>query len=157
MLAALKELQQQNERAEKKRGLYVALTRARDHLIMSGTVPENLDLSMDLAKTRIEWIFPALGITGDAIEAGGMMLASEDGESRVRLTIISDPASLPAEIDQEIPELFLVSDECTGMKGTWNPQVFEEGPGPMRVYSVTELEKEKSPGVASARKQSTSR
>ena len=126
--------------------LYVALTRARDHLMMSGTAPENRELSINLANSRIEWIFSALGITGDAIEAGGMMLSSEDGASQVRLTITSDPASIPAETGQEVPELIMIPDECAGMHGTWTPQEFKK-PEPARVWSVTELEKEKSSGV----------
>ena len=156
VLAALREMQRQKERAEKKRVLYVALTRARDHLIMSGTAPENPELSIDLARSRIEWIFPALGITGDAIEAGGMMLTSEDGASQVRLTITSDPASIPAETGQEVPELIIVPEECAGMIGIWTPQEFEKSET-VRVWSVTELEKKKSTGFRSAKKSSTTR
>ena len=94
----LREQQRQKERAEKKRLLYVALTRARDHLFMSGTAPEDPGLSINLATSRIEWIFSALGITGDAIAAGGMVLSTIDGA--VRLTITSDPAAIPAETGQ---------------------------------------------------------
>ncbi len=39
VLLTLREQQRQKERAEKKRLLYVALTRARDHLFMSGIAP----------------------------------------------------------------------------------------------------------------------
>ena len=93
VLVALREMQRQKERAEKKRLLYVALTRARDHLIMSGTAPANPELSVPLATSRIEWIFLALGITGDAIAAGGMDLSADD--EVVRLTITSDPHGHP--------------------------------------------------------------
>jgi ATP-dependent helicase/nuclease subunit A len=156
VLAALREMQRQKERAEKKRLLYVALTRARDHLIMSGTAPENPELSINLATSRIEWIFSALGITGDDIDAGEKILASEDGSSRVRLAIPSDPASIPAEENKEIRELILVPDECAGMNGTWTPMEFEKSE-PERIWTVSELEEEQSSRKSAARKQSTSR
>ena len=41
VLVMLRELQRQKERTERKRLLYVALIRARDHLFMSGTAPED--------------------------------------------------------------------------------------------------------------------
>ncbi|MDO8871784.1 MAG: 3'-5' exonuclease [Methanoregula sp.] len=92
VLVMLRELQRQKERAEKKRLLYVALTRARDHLFMSGTAPEDSLLSFDLGRSRIEWVFTALSVTGDAIAAGGLVLPSG-----LRLSIVSDPLAIPAE------------------------------------------------------------
>ena len=103
VLLTLREQQRQKERAERKRLLYVALTRARDHLFMCGTAPEDAGLSYDLARSRIEWIAQALGVTGDAIVAGG--LALPDG---LRLAIVSDPASIPAEAGREEPALIVV-------------------------------------------------
>ncbi|MDD1705921.1 MAG: PD-(D/E)XK nuclease family protein, partial [Methanoregulaceae archaeon] len=128
--------------AEKKRLLYVALTRARDHLIMSGSPPANPDLSIPLATSRIEWLFSALGITGDAIAAGGMDLVS--GDLTVHLTITSDPAAIPAEAAKTSPELFLVPEACAGMSGTWSPREFDKGPEGIRIISVTELEDEQA-------------
>jgi ATP-dependent helicase/nuclease subunit A len=148
VLAALREMQRQKERAEKKRVLYVALTRARDHLIMSGTNPENPELSINLATSRIEWLLSALGITGDAIAAGGMELPSHDRS--VHLSITNDPAAIPAVTGKATPELIVVPEECAGMKGTWVRPTFDKDPEPVRVYTVTELEEEekaKSPAV----------
>ena len=62
VLLTLREQQRQKERAEKKRLLYVALTRARDHLFMSGTAPEDSGLSFDLGRSRIEWVFTAFSV-----------------------------------------------------------------------------------------------
>jgi ATP-dependent helicase/nuclease subunit A len=140
VLAALREMQRQKERAEKKRVLYVALTRARDHLIMSGTNPGNPELSINLATSRIEWLFSALGITGDAIAAGGMDLRSHDRS--VHLGITSDPAAIPAVTGKVTPGLIVVPEECSGMKGTWVQPEFDEGPERTRVYTVSELEEE---------------
>lgn len=139
VLVALREMQRQKERAEKKRVLYVALTRARDHLIMSGTAPANPELSTDLASSRIEWIFSALGITGDAVTAGGMVLSSDD--CSVRLSIVSDPESIPAERGKVKPELIIIPEECAGKNGTWSPERFEKCPEQIHVYTVSELEK----------------
>ncbi len=149
VLAALREMQRQKERAERKRLLYVALTRARDHLIMSGTNPGNPELSINLATSRIEWLFSALGITGDAIAAGGMELCSHDRS--VHLCITSDPTAIPAEKGKATPELIMVPEECAGMKGTWVRPKFDEGSERIRVYTVTELEEEekaKSPAAS---------
>ncbi|MDO8871908.1 MAG: 3'-5' exonuclease, partial [Methanoregula sp.] len=76
VMVMLRELQRQKERAERKRLLYVALTRARDHLFMSGTAPEDSLLSFDLGRSRIVWLFSALSLTGDAIAAWGMVFPS---------------------------------------------------------------------------------
>ncbi|NYT21057.1 MAG: UvrD-helicase domain-containing protein, partial [Methanomicrobiales archaeon] len=144
MLAALREMQRQKERAERKRLLYVALTRARDHLIMSGTAPENPEMSVNLARSRIEWIFPALNITGDAIAAGGLDLSSDHGP--IRLAITSDPAAIPAEADRERPELIPVPEACAGMNGIWSRPVFERIPGPIRTCPVSGFDKGVLPG-----------
>lgn len=147
VLVALREMQRQKERAEKKRLLYVALTRARDHLVMSGTAPENPELSIPLATSRIEWIFSALGITGDKIAAGGMDLSADD--EVVRLKITGDPMAIPAETGQVRPELISVPEDCVGKSGTWSPMVFTQGPERIRIVSVTDLEKEASPHITS--------
>jgi len=147
MLLALREMRRQKERAEKKRLLYVALTRARDHLIMSGSAPANPALSIPLATSRIEWLFSALIITDDAIAAGGMDLVS--GNISVHLAITSDPAAIPAEAAETIPELLVVPEECAGRSGTWSPKEFDKGPGRIEIMSVTELENKGSAHVPS--------
>lgn len=139
VLAALREMQRQKERAERKRLLYVALTRARDHLIMSGTAPANPELSISLARSRIEWIFSALGITGDTLGAGGVMLSS--GDTSVRLTITRDPETILAEACRERPELIKVPEECAGMRGTWSRPELAASPDRIRTWSVSEIEK----------------
>nr|WP_321353130.1 UvrD-helicase domain-containing protein [uncultured Methanoregula sp.] len=137
VLLTLREQQRQKERAERKRLLYVALTRARDHLIMSGTMPESPGFSYELARSRIEWIFTALGVTGDAIASGGLVLP--DG---LRLSIVSDPQTIPAETGRVEPELIVVPEECAGMSGTWTPQHYDPGPKRVKLESVSDLERE---------------
>jgi ATP-dependent helicase/nuclease subunit A len=142
VLLTLREQQRQKERAERKRLLYVALTRARDHLFMSGTAPEDAGLSYDLARSRIEWIVLALGVTGDAIAAGG--LALPDG---IRLAIVSDPAAIPAATGRVEPSLLVVPEECAGKAGTRAEPVYDAGPARVKVVSVSELEKAGGPGT----------
>jgi ATP-dependent helicase/nuclease subunit A len=143
VLLTLREQQRQKERAEKKRLLYVALTRARDHLFMSGTTPEDAVLSFDLGRSRIELVFTALSVTGDAIAAGGLLLP--DGTGSIRLTIVSDPSAIPAETGRVEPSLIVVPEECAGMAGTWTAPVYSAGPERVKVVSVSELEKVKGP------------
>jgi len=140
VLLTLREQQRQKERAEKKRLLYVALTRARDHLFMSGTTPEDAVLSFDLGRSRIELVFTALSVTGDAIAAGGLLLP--DGTGSIRLTIVS---AIPAETGRVEPSLIVVPEECAGMAGTWTAPVYSAGPERVKVVSVSELEKVKGP------------
>jgi ATP-dependent helicase/nuclease subunit A len=142
VLLALREQQRQKERAEKKRLLYVALTRARDHLIMSGTPSDDPSLSFELAQSRIEWIFTALGITGDAVAAGGMELLLPDGTGSVRLAIVSEPLSIPAESGRVRPSLIVVPEEFAGKAGTWAPRGYVTGPGRVKPISVSDLEEE---------------
>jgi ATP-dependent helicase/nuclease subunit A len=142
VLLTLREQQRQKERAEKKRLLYVALTRARDHLFMSGTAPEEAGLSYDLARSRIEWIFTALGVTGDAVAAGGLTLELPDGTGSLRLSIVSDPLSIPAETGRIEPSLIIVPGECAGKAGTWTVPRYSAGPTRLKVKSVSEIEEE---------------
>jgi ATP-dependent helicase/nuclease subunit A len=121
ILLMLRELQKQKERAEKKRLLYVALTRARDHLIMSGGAPEEVGLSFDLCRNRMEWVFGALGLTGDAVATGGFELPEES----LRVGIVSDPEVLVAETGRVEASMVVVPEECTGKSGTWTARVYD--------------------------------
>jgi ATP-dependent helicase/nuclease subunit A len=141
VLLTLREQQRQKERAEKKRLLYVALTRARDHLFMSGIAPEDAGLSFDLGRSRIEWVFTALSVTGDAIAAGGLVLP--DGTGSIRLTIVSDPSLIPAETGRVEPSLIVVPEECEGKAGTWIAHEYTRGAEREKIYTVSELEKER--------------
>ena len=146
VLLTLREQQRQKERAERKRLLYVALTRARDHLFMCGTAPEDAGLSYDLARSRIEWIFTALGVTGDAILAG--CLALPDG---LRLAIVSDPVAIPAETGRVEPSLLVVPEECAGKAGTRAEPVYVTGPARVKAASVSDIETGKTGTGAPAR------
>jgi ATP-dependent helicase/nuclease subunit A len=120
------------QRAERKRLLYVALTRARDHLILSGTLPEEVQPS-EFAKTRIEWVWNGLGVTPEDLAAG----VCDAGEVLVRL--ISDPLAIPAEYGEVKRERVEVPAVCSGGTGTFVqpvPLVPDEGRG----IPISELE-----------------
>ncbi len=134
VLTALRMMQGQKERAERKRLLYVALTRARDHLIMSGTMPEDVQ-PPEFARTRIEWIWSALGIGGDAIRAGEVML-----DGWLKLGIVSDPLSIPAEMVEVKHSLIEVPSECAGCVGTWKRPEYSPEQEVLRPVTVSELE-----------------
>ncbi|KAF1078535.1 exodeoxyribonuclease V subunit beta [Methanogenium sp. MK-MG] len=79
----------QKEAAEARRLFYVAVTRARDHILFTGTLPnmELVALGPDAGKTRMHRTFAALGITPDAVEAGGVSCTTPNGrEWRITIT-----------------------------------------------------------------------
>ncbi|HNI42552.1 MAG TPA: PD-(D/E)XK nuclease family protein, partial [Methanoregulaceae archaeon] len=102
-----------------------------------------------------EWLFSALGITDDAIAAGGMDLVN--GDDSIHLTITTDPAAIPAEAAKSTPELLVVPEECAGKGGTWSPKEFDKGTEGVEIISVTELEREHSSHSPSACKTVQSR
>ena len=144
VLTALREVRREKERAEKKRLLYVALTRARDHLFMSGTMPEDPQVPLSFAKTRIEWVCTSLRITDDAIKEGGIMLEPGNKIAPFRMAIVTDPLAIPAEMAGAEPEPLVVPAECAGKTGNRVRAVYEPETKPAREISVSELERERT-------------
>jgi ATP-dependent helicase/nuclease subunit A len=62
MFTALRLLYEEMELAEEKRLLYVGMTRARDHLILSGTRPEDKKYSVADGKSKLDWLCTAFKI-----------------------------------------------------------------------------------------------
>ncbi|MDO8873960.1 MAG: PD-(D/E)XK nuclease family protein [Methanoregula sp.] len=93
-------------------------------------------MSVHLGRSRIEWLFTALSVTGDAIAAGGLVLSSG-----LWLSIVSDPLAIPAETGRVSPSLLVVPGECAGKSGTWSGPQYSPGPERVKVKSVSELEK----------------
>jgi ATP-dependent helicase/nuclease subunit A len=108
----LKSRQEEKLLAEKKRLMYVALTRAADHLIMSGEIGDELpDGSKD---TRLDWIWRELGITGNAIETGEIHLVSPDG---INLSMrIAKPGQRLIQEERSLPP-FTIPDELRDEPG----------------------------------------
>lgn len=144
VLTLLREQKREKERAEKKRLLYVALTRARDHLVMSGTMPETFGVPQHFARNRIDWVCTALGITDENVKFGGVVLDPGSGIAPFRMAIISDPLAIPAEAEAEKPELIVVPPECAGKTGTRVRPVIVPEPDPDREMTVSAYEEMKA-------------
>ncbi len=98
--------------AEKKRLLYVALTRAADHLIMSGTTAT--PLPDGAGSSRFDWILPALGIRDHTIRTGQVIIPGENGPSQEIAIICPEPDA--AAVSQKIPPL-VVDPSLAGVTG----------------------------------------
>ena len=81
--------------AEEKRLFYVAATRARDHLILSGRLRMPLeDLPPpDRAKDRLSWVCAGLGLTPEDLEKGEKVL--DLGGHTTRIVIRTDRSQIP--------------------------------------------------------------
>jgi len=77
------------ESAERKRLLYVSLTRAKDHLIMCGHAPDERELSKEL---WINWVIETTNLSPDDVTNGFKCL-----EPDLEMRIIADPLALDAE------------------------------------------------------------
>ena len=121
--------------AEKRRLLYVALTRAADHLIMSGEIGDQLPDGTH--QTRLDWIMPTLGITGNTIEAGMINYQTEEGPGFVRILTPTPP---DREYESEKPPLVIPADlkECHGrfVRTSLSRSIIQEVP-----FLVTDIAK----------------
>ena len=104
-------------KSERKRLFYVATTRAKDHLIICGSRPEEFPLPIEEGKTWLDWTGACLDLFQDKIDEGLIKIEWPDGSSKsVSIRIIQDPASIQAEIKEkiryliEVPENFKQSD-----------------------------------------------
>lgn len=102
----------QKEAAETRRLFYVAVTRARDHLLLSGTLPDMdlVALGPDAGKSRLHRTFAALGVTPANVAAGGTTCTTPDGRefwvaiTTAETTPLADPAPpRPVTITAPLP------------------------------------------------------
>lgn len=92
----LREEMNEKQLAEKRRLLYVALTRSADHLVMSGTIKESgKDLPDGSGQTRLDWILPVLGITKDTLECKTIMVKTNDRDE------VGVHISIPVHVERE--------------------------------------------------------
>lgn len=87
LLRFLRNELQQKYRAEEGRLLYVALTRAKDHLIMVGRscgpkAPENLESG----KSWMDWLWTSMTLSNEAVERGLVQLSHEGKTVDILLT-----------------------------------------------------------------------
>src|SRR5690606_25059423 len=93
ILQILKAEYRQKEEAERKRLFYVAVTRARDHLILCGEAPAAVPETLASGKTRMAWLAHCLGLSLEAYARGEAVLEA------LRIPLILDPAAIPAEAE----------------------------------------------------------
>lgn len=116
--------------AERLRLFYVAATRARDHLVLSGVRPEELGTPLPSSPTRMDWLCSAVGLSEEEVEAGG---------TEVGGVILTITAALP-EIEAKAPlpaGPIVLPSEPLPSGGHARIVVAEEE----RPYSVSEIER----------------
>jgi ATP-dependent exoDNAse (exonuclease V) beta subunit len=112
---AVKEARQEAERAERLRLYYVAMTRAKERLIVSGSV--DLGSERD-APTPIAWVLDRLGAYEELAEAGDAPVELVRGDARllVRLDRYGpEPAVEPETEEQGQLALFAALDEVAAL------------------------------------------
>ncbi|WAI02542.1 UvrD-helicase domain-containing protein [Methanogenium organophilum] len=104
----------EKEAAEARRLFYVAVTRARDHILLSGTLPdmEMVALGQETGKTRMHRTFAALCITPGDVTAGEKACTTPDGRKwripiitaeKSALTGPATPPQVPVMITAPLP------------------------------------------------------
>lgn len=92
--------------AERKRLLYVALTRAKDHLVMCGSMPNEKDQEKEL---WINWITQAASIGPEDIGSGVKVISS-----KLSMSIVQDPMAFEAEERDTATGSLLGPEELSG-------------------------------------------
>ena len=116
IIAHMKNRSSEKEIAEKKRLLYVGATRARDRLILSGTLSEK-----DEAQQMLKWLDTHLGICGGEDDLPSLPFklnvfreledSTSTDETLDDITPIEFPESLPQELQPtEIPAAFSITE-----------------------------------------------
>lgn len=120
--------------AEKKRLLYVALTRAADHLVMSGVI--NNEFPAGSHNTRFDWIIPALGITRPPASPGKITLSSDHGDIVGLKVTICQPKE-PVSSLSAPP--FVLSEELRSSNGKFVKAQLTAVPDKIKPVTVTGL------------------
>ncbi len=114
---AVKEARQEAERAERLRLYYVAMTRAKERLIVSGSV----DLGADReTPTPIAWVLDRLAADEELAQAGDAPIELVRGDARLLVRLDRFRPEQPEEVEPEAEEqeegqlaLFAALDEIT--------------------------------------------
>jgi ATP-dependent exoDNAse (exonuclease V) beta subunit len=145
----VRDAERDQERAERLRLYYVAMTRAIDRLIVSGAIDP--DRTADRT-TPIGWVLDRLDAHESVVEADGAPVELENGEARFLLTV----HRRSAEPDLEVPELETAEDEPTALE--LQLALFDELPvgRPRKGIELTPLGEIPSPGPHDVRRLSYS-
>jgi ATP-dependent helicase/nuclease subunit A len=108
-LQILKARQDEKSEAERKRLFYVAATRAKDHLILCGSIIDGCVPSIEEGSTWLDWTYACLNINDEHIRSGTVSFQWPNGSPNITaIPIIDDPEDIPAETRERIPELIEV-------------------------------------------------
>ena len=136
ILKVLKREYRQKEKAEQKRLFYVAVTRAKDHLILCGEMPAEVPKTLEDAKNRIGWLAHCVGLCDDVCIQGAAEITIPGEEPPLCISLVTDPAAICAEPQQIGPtHLFLPGDGAGVSAGVSPVEVDEEE----HVYSASEI------------------
>ncbi len=136
ILEILKDEAREKDEAERKRLFYVALTRARDHLILCGVLPDEVPESVAACKTRTDWLAFCLGLSEDVYAAGSASILPP-GEARpIRIEVCTTPAAIPAEVRTAAPRLLAIPEDIQSA-----PEYLPvTPPEEEHIYSASEIE-----------------
>ncbi|WP_292521328.1 exodeoxyribonuclease V subunit beta [Methanoculleus sp.] len=136
ILQILKDNHRQKEEAERKRLFYVAVTRAKDHLLLCGEMPAAVPKTLADGKTRMAWLALCLGLSEEACTRGETVLALPDGRA-LSIPITLDPAAIPVDMQETAPVYLPLPDDVTvaAVPARALPTADEEC-----VYSASEVE-----------------
>ncbi|WP_332449819.1 UvrD-helicase domain-containing protein [Methanoculleus sp.] len=130
ILRVLKAEYRQKEEAERKRLFYVAVTRARDHLILCGEAPIAVPETLPAGKTRMAWLAHCLGLSAEACARGEAVLEG------LRIPLTLDLAAIPVDVEETVPVCITVPDDVPAERVAGQADGTEE-----HVYSASEIER----------------
>ena len=148
LLKVLKREYRQKEKAEQKRLFYVAVTRAKDHLILCGDLPAEIPETLEDAKNRMGWLARCTGLCDDAYMRGAAEIDIPGEESPLCIPLVTDPAAIYAESRQIGAMHLSLPDDGAGVSEGVPQKVDEEE----HVYSASEI-RQHSPLPARVRAQ----
>ena len=134
LLKVLKREYRQKERAEQKRLFYVAVTRAKDHLVLCGDLPAGVPETLEDAKNRMGWLARCIGLCDDVYVRGAAEIPGE--ESPLCIPLVTDPAAIYAEPRQTGAMRLSLPDNGAGVSEGVPPILVDEEE---HVYSASEI------------------
>jgi ATP-dependent helicase/nuclease subunit A len=131
ILRLLKDEYRQQEEAERKRLFYVAVTRAKDHLILCGEMPDAAPESLADGKTRMAWLAHCLGLCDEVYARGEAVIET------LRIPLTLDPAAIPVDVQEIAPVCLPVPDDIPAPEV---PACIHSNGKRERAYSASEVE-----------------